>query len=257
MLSKEAEKFLTEFRLEMMAHGKKDEAIDDMEAELEDHLIQAEKDGKSLEDVTGGSAKEYIKNISGEMPRINNIQKYIALFIVYLAGILTVPNLINGDFDWTLSNLLYYLGIIVLGPVLIYYGFKYILVNYASFKTEKIEVKGTILIFVFSFLYMGLLVGSIFLVRSYPIVTFFELGSDINITIGFILLAILVIGSLLMKQWFYAILALVLAAPEMIAQVFASGGPDSESYIIISSVGLLAAVIILFIGIRVMNRAKK
>ncbi len=257
MLSKEAEKFLTEFRLEMMAHGKKDEAIDDMEAELEDHLIQAEKDGKSLEDVTGGSAKEYIKNISGEMPRINNIQKYIALFIVYLAGILTVPNLISGDFDWTLSNLLYYLGIIVLGPVLIYYGFKYILVNYASFKSEKIEVKGTVLIFVFSFLYMGLLVGSIFLVRSYPIVTFFEPGRDINITIGFILLAILVIGSLLMKQWFYAILALVLAAPEMIAQVFASGGPNSESYIIISSVGLLAAVIILFIGIRVMNRAKK
>ena len=166
MLSKEAEKFLTEFRLEMMAHGKKDEAIDDMEAELEDHLIQAEKDGKSLEDVTGRSAKEYIKNISGEMPRINNIQKYIALFIVYLAGILTVPNLISGDFDWTLSNLLYYLGIIVLGPVLIYYGFKYILVNYASFKSEKIEVKGTVLIFVFSFLYMGLLVGSIFLVIS-------------------------------------------------------------------------------------------
>ena len=60
-----------------------------------------------------------------------------------------------------------------------------------------------------------------------------------------------------MKQWFYAILALVLAVPEMIAQVFASGGPNSESYIIISSVGLLAAVIILFIGIRVMNRAKK
>ena len=257
MLSKEAEKFLTEFRLEMMAHGKKDEAIDDMEAELEDHLIQAEKDGKSLEDVTGGSAKQYIKNISGEMPRINNIQKYIALFIVYLAGILTVPNLISGDFDWSLSNLLYYLGIIVLGPVLIYFGFKYILVNYASFKSEKIEVKGTVLIFVFSFLYMGLLVGSIFLVRSYPIVTFFEFDRDINITIGFILLAILVIGSLLMKQWFYAILALVLAAPEMIAQVFASGGPDSESYIIISSVGLLAAVIILFIGIRVMNRAKK
>ena len=32
LLSKEADKFLTEFRLEMMAHGKQDEAIDDMEA---------------------------------------------------------------------------------------------------------------------------------------------------------------------------------------------------------------------------------
>lgn len=250
MLSKEAEQFLTEFRLEMMAHGKKDEAIDDMEAELEDHLIQAEKEGKCVDDITGGSVKQYIKSISGEMPRVNNIQKYITLFIIYLAGILTVPNLISGDFDWTLSNLLYYVGVIVLGPLMIYYGMKYIIVNYASFKTEKIELKGTVLLFVLSFIYMGILVGSVFLVRNYPLVTFFELDKNTNITIGFILLAILVIGSLVMKQWFYTILALVLAAPEIIAQIFASGGPDTESYIIISSVSLLIAVIILFIAIR-------
>ncbi|SDK24889.1 hypothetical protein SAMN05216187_10678 [Jeotgalicoccus aerolatus] len=99
MLSEEAEKFLTEFRIEMMAHGKDDEAIDDMEAELEVHLIQAEKDGKSVKDITVGSVKEYIKNISGEMPAANNIKKYITLFIVYLAGILTVPTLISGTFE--------------------------------------------------------------------------------------------------------------------------------------------------------------
>ena len=257
MLSKEADKFLTEFRLEMMAHGKQDEAIDDMEAELEDHLIQAEQDGKSLEDVTGGSVKEYIKKISGEMPRVNNIQKYVALFIIYLAGILTVPNLISGDFEWTLANLLYYVEIIVLGPLLIYQAFKFILINFASFKSEKIELKGMVLIFVFSFLFMGLLVGSIFLVRSYPIITFFELDPSVNITIGFILLAILVIGTLVMKQWFYTILALILAAPEIIAQVFTSDGPQSESYLIISSVGLLLGVIILFIGSRIAMKAKK
>ena len=39
LLSKEADKFLTEFRLEMMAHGKQDEAIDDIGS-----LIQAEQD---------------------------------------------------------------------------------------------------------------------------------------------------------------------------------------------------------------------
>ena len=35
------------------------------------------------------------------------------------AGILTA-NLISGDFEWTLANLLYYVEIIVLGPLLIY-----------------------------------------------------------------------------------------------------------------------------------------
>ena len=104
---------------------------------------------------------------------------------------------------------------------------------------------------------MGLLVGSIFLVRSYPIITFFELDPSVNITIGFILLAILVIGTLVMKQWFYTILALILAAPEIIAQVFTSDGPQSESYLIISSVGLLLGVIILFIGSRIAMKAKK
>lgn len=246
MLSEEAEKFLTEFRIEMMAHGKDDEAIDDMEAELEDHLIQAEKDGKSVKDITGGSVKEYIKNISGEMPAANNIKKYITLFIVYLAGILTVPTLISGTFEWTLSNLLYYAAIIVLGPFALYAGFKKILVNYASFKTEKLDIKGYAVSFIFSFLFMGVLVGSLFLVRRYPLVTFFEPASNVNITIGFILLAVLVIGSLLMKQWFYAVLAFLLAAPEIIAKIFADGGPESENYIIISSVALFVAVIIIF-----------
>ena len=116
MLSKEAEIFLTEFRIEMMAHGKQDEAIDDMEAELEDHLIQAEREGKSVDSITGGSVKEYLRNISGEMPKENHLKRYITLFTIYLAGILTIPTLIAGTFEWTLSNMLYYLAIIVLGP---------------------------------------------------------------------------------------------------------------------------------------------
>lgn len=254
MLSKEAEKFLREFRVEMMAHGKQDEAIDDMEAELEDHLIQAEQDGKSVESITGGSVKEYLKNISGEMPVVNNIKRYITLFIVYLAGILTVPTLIAGTFEWTLSNLLYYAIIIVLGPLVLYAVFKKIIVNYTSFRTEKIDFKGYASIFVFSILFMAFLVGSLFLVRNYPLVTFFEPASGVNITIGFILLAVLVIGSLLMKQWFYAVLAFLLAAPEIIAQIFADGGPQSENYIIISSIVLLVVAILLFGGMYLRNR---
>lgn len=246
MLSKEAERFLTEFRIEMMAHGKQDEAIDDMEAELEDHLIQAEREGKSVDSITGGSVKEYLRNISGEMPKENHLKRYITLFTIYLAGILTIPTLIAGTFEWTLSNMLYYLAIIVLGPLIFYIVFKKIAINYASIRKEKIEIKGYVFIALFSILFMGLLVGSLLLVRKYPLITFFEPSSGINITIGFILLAVMVIGSLIMKQWFFAFLAFALAAPEIIAQIFADGGPQSESYITISVISLFVVIILIY-----------
>lgn len=246
MLSKEAERFLTEFRIEMMAHGKQDEAIDDMEAELEDHLIQAEREDKSVDSITGGSVKEYLKNISGEMPKENHLKRYITLFTIYLAGILTIPTLIAGTFEWTLSNMLYYLAIIVLGPLMFYVVFKKIAINYASIRTEKIEIKGYVFSALFSILFMGLLVGSLLLVRNYPLITFFELSSGVNITIGFILLAAMVIGSLIMKQWFFAFLAFALAAPEIIAHIFADGGPQSESYITISAIALFVVIILIY-----------
>lgn len=245
MLSEEAERFLREFRLEMMARGKKDESINDMEAELEDHLIQAEQDGKSIEIITGGSAKEYLKSISGEMPGENHLKRYITLFIVYLAGILTIPTLIAGTFEWSLSNMLYYAVITVLGPLLIYKVYRNVIVNHTSFKTEKIAAKGYVILALFSILKMAFLIGGLFFVRNYPLLTFFEPSSGVNITTGFILLAVMVIGSLMMKQWFYGFLAFALAAPEIIAQIFADGGPQSESYIMISAVALFVASILI------------
>lgn len=246
MLSKEAERFLREFRVEMMVRGKKDESINDMEAELEDHLIQAEQDGKSIDSITGGSVKKYLKNISGEMPRENHLKRYITLFIVYLAAILTIPTLIGGTFEWSLSNMLYYLAIIVLGPLVFYAVFKKIAINYASIRTEKIEIKGYVFSALFSILFMGLLVGSLLLVRKYPIITFFEPSNGVNITIGFILLAVMVVGSLMMKQWFFAFLAFALAAPEILAHIFADGGPQSESYMTISAIALFVVMILVF-----------
>ncbi|WP_368901873.1 hypothetical protein [Oceanobacillus oncorhynchi] len=42
MLSKEAEKFLLNLRLELMSRGKKDKDIQEIEEELRDHLKEAE-----------------------------------------------------------------------------------------------------------------------------------------------------------------------------------------------------------------------
>lgn len=257
MLSKASEKFLREFYIEMMARGKDDDAVEEMSAELEDHLIQAEKDGKTIEQVTGGSVKEYIKNISREMPTTNHIKKWIALFIIYLIGIMTIPSLIGGRFDWTLSQLLCDLLIIILGPAALYSVFKTVFVNYTDSKTKKIDRAGYVIIFSFSLLYMAILVGGLYLARQFPLVEIFNLQNRTNMIIGLVLLAVLIVGTLIMKQYFFSLLALGLALPEIIAQIFVGGSPESTQYNLVSTVTLFIVVAIILIGLLISNNINK
>lgn len=256
MLSKEAEKFLRLFRVEMMARGKKDDEMEEMEAELEDHLTEAEKDGKSIDDVTGGSVKEYLSSISWEMPQENHLKKWMTLFIIYMIGIFMTPSLISGSFDWTVSQFIYYALLITLGPLAIYATIKYIIVNHTDFKTEKIDKQGILTIILFSILYMGVLTGGLFLVNRYPVFELFTLQDSTNMIIGFILLGVIVITACIIKKYFYAVLAFALSLPNMIAQLTTGGSPDSEQYLIVSAVSLFIISIIIIFGMSLYTRRK-
>ncbi|WP_369900087.1 NADH dehydrogenase subunit [Bacillus manliponensis] len=68
MLSVESEKFLLELRMYLTKYGKKDEDINEVVEELEGHLMEAEKRGKSVESIIGQSPKQYMKSIGEELP---------------------------------------------------------------------------------------------------------------------------------------------------------------------------------------------
>lgn len=67
MLSKEAEQFILELRMYLMSKGKNEQEIEEVILELEDHLLQAEAEGRNIKDITGDSPREYMKSISREM----------------------------------------------------------------------------------------------------------------------------------------------------------------------------------------------
>lgn len=115
MLSKEAEKFLLNLRLELISRGKREKDIQEIEAELRDHLIEAEANGQSVGSITGNSVKAYIRSISEELPRNKGFIKYSILLLVYLLGVFIIPDLISGDFELNTSVILYNLAVLIIG----------------------------------------------------------------------------------------------------------------------------------------------
>lgn len=67
VLSKKADQFIMELNMYLMSKGKNDEEIHEILVEIEDHLIQAEAEGKNIRDITGDSPRAYMKSIGQEM----------------------------------------------------------------------------------------------------------------------------------------------------------------------------------------------
>ncbi|WP_259383153.1 DUF1129 domain-containing protein, partial [Bacillus thuringiensis] len=69
MLSSEARKFLLDMRLFLTAKSVKESDIENFLEDAELHLIEAESEGKSVEDIFGSSPKEYADELVKVMER--------------------------------------------------------------------------------------------------------------------------------------------------------------------------------------------
>ncbi|MDE0583898.1 DUF1129 family protein [Planococcus sp. A6] len=100
MLSAKSEQFLIELRMYLVQRGKSDEDINEVVDELESHLIESEKHGKSVESIVGKDPKQYMKSIGASLPIA--VKELIVLIpatvLVILAYLAYVPAL-SGDFN--------------------------------------------------------------------------------------------------------------------------------------------------------------
>lgn len=239
MLSKESERFLREFRVELMTRGKDDDAIVEMEAELRDHLMEAEAEGKSINDVTNGSVEAYIDSISKEMPFDNKIGRMIGTAALGLLLMLAIPDLLSGTFEFTVSHFIYILLLFILAPLGAAAFLKHLIVEHTDFHNEKIDRMGYVKLVTASVIFMGLLIGGIFLYRTFPIYEFLTLDLETSRLSGYVLLGFAVVLFLILKQWIILAAVLVVSLPQILAQIFTGGSPDDQNYLIIVAVSLL------------------
>ncbi|WP_079478895.1 HAAS domain-containing protein [Halobacillus salinus] len=108
-LSIKSREFIDNLRLYLRTRGKKEDEIDEVIGELEDHLLEAEKHGKNMDDIIGQSPGEYMQQISAEIPfDRSSVLKYGLILLVSAYSYMFLGNVIQDGIELTILDLVGY-----------------------------------------------------------------------------------------------------------------------------------------------------
>jgi len=106
MLSKKAEQFLTDLKVYLITSGKSEKEIQEIVNELEDHLAEAEKRGKNIDQITGGSPKAFMEQIGREMPAARKeMRNFLLLVFLWVTALIIFPDAIRGHASYSLLEI--------------------------------------------------------------------------------------------------------------------------------------------------------
>ncbi|AVR00827.1 hypothetical protein OBCHQ24_18085 [Oceanobacillus iheyensis] len=208
ILSKRSQTFIEDLRVYLFSSGKKEEEIDEIVTELEDHLIEAEKRGKSTEEIIGNSTKTYMQQLSNEMKI--DYKTWIKYFAIIIAGIFSITiltDILDGPLAYSLLKIGGSFTISIIFIVLTFSVFKLV-----SSRSLSYGVQG-LLFFLLASVPMGLFIGLEFADRSIatPIVEFGITGTWIA---GGLIVIFLIGVSIWAKTLVLPVITVFLVLPE-------------------------------------------
>lgn len=196
-ISKEGEKFLIDTKVYLITKGIKEEDVDAFLEDAELHLIEGEKEGKTVSDIFGDSPKEYAEELAKEMEKDKGGSiKSILGMIIGIGGYWLLTNILfespNHEFTLTNVQLIGYPIVLMITIVGIILAFKM-----SSFKRKIIEFG---ILYVASLLPILLLVLLIFLNKWYgtPVLQLTIIQSYI---LAGVILLVLLIGEAYILGW--------------------------------------------------------
>lgn len=237
-LSVHSQEFLANLRLYLMSSGKNEEEIESIITELNDHLLQAEAEGKDVNDIIGQSPKEYMKQLSKEMPfDRKDILKYSLMVMMGAIAFIMLGDVIRGGIEASLLQLISYPVIILAFLVLIALTFRRIAASSGN-KTLMWTLLGLVTI-VPTVLILGLLLLDN--VVETPTVTFDATWNMIAAVVA----VLLIIGlSIWTKTWVMIIIASIVFVPDVILN--GTGFQESTKIITSSMLIVLGMGVYLF-----------
>lgn len=208
ILSIKSKIFLKDLRVYLFSSGKNPDEVDEIIEELEDHLIEAEKKGKPIEKIIGNSPKEYIEQLSGEMPfDFKTTLKYIALIILGAFSFIIIGDVLKGKLSYSLLEIIGNLCIIIFFILAVFGVFRYVSKNEISKGKERT------LFIIIGLLPMVLIIGLIYLNRviETPIIHF---GYISTVIIGIVAILFMIGISIWAKSWVVIVILLFINLPD-------------------------------------------
>ncbi|PFV85917.1 hypothetical protein COL05_02500 [Bacillus sp. AFS059628] len=196
-ISKEGEKFLIDTKVYLITKGMKEDDVDAFLEDAELHLIEGEKEGKTVSDIFGDSPKEYAEELAKEMEtdKGGSIKSILAM-IIGIGGYWLLTNILfeNPNHEFTLTNvqLIGYPIVLMITIVGTIFAFRM-----SSFKSK---IKEFSIIYVASLLPILLLVLLMFMNKWYgtPVLQLTTIQSYI---LAGIVLLVLLIGEVYVLGW--------------------------------------------------------
>ena len=209
-LSKQSQSFLENLRLYLLSSGKEEEEIQAIVEELEDHLMEAEARGKTVDHIVGESPKEYMRQLSNEMTtNTSNLFKYMVMIICGALSFSVLTNAIKGHLSYSLFEII---GSVIISILFIFATgsvFKYMAANSLSRRKEYACY------YLIAMLPIVLFGGLIYLDRliETPIFHFDNTGMIIAVILT---LSFLIGISLWTKTWVVLIILTLLTLPDFL-----------------------------------------
>jgi hypothetical protein len=106
-LSKKSRDFLDDLVVYLMSSGKSEEEVKEVVEELKDHLEEAERAGKGVDEVVGQSPKAYMQHLGSEMAfDVKGFVKIIATLIPNVFAYIIISNFIQGEMTFSTIQLI-------------------------------------------------------------------------------------------------------------------------------------------------------
>ncbi|MGR9047500.1 HAAS domain-containing protein [Halobacillus faecis] len=244
-LSKKSEKFLESLHLYLISSGKKETDTREIVEELRDHLTEAEKEGKNVDDMIGRSPKEFMEQVSKEMPF--DFRMLISAFTVFVFGTLSyllLGDIINGGAELSMIQMIGY-------PILmiVYLLSLTTLLRYTSlYQFDK--KKEYMLIGIFGFLKISLFIAVLTLDQTInsPVIVLSPVG---NVIAALLTISFFIGASLWARTWIMIVTVLIMIIPEVLVQILSF---SEEASLITKSVLIFGG---LFLYFWILNRREK
>ncbi|WP_353457920.1 hypothetical protein [Staphylococcus coagulans] len=227
MLSKQAEDFLVKLRVELLFRGKKEEDIEEIEAELRYHLETAEQQGENIHAIIDTPIKAYADQFSKHLPFINHLTKYVAYFVLFMFALFTIPDLFEQSYTLTVSTILNAIFTFLITVIMGLYMIRKLILTFGdSKKTYIFGAIGGILIF-------GLILFGAFLAHTFPLYEIVTLTQQQSNITGVILLLLIMLICVVLKQKIYAVILFLVCLPNIVALLTTQNGSRTQ-YLTIS-----------------------
>jgi len=248
MLSKKSEEFIDNLRMYLMLSGKQEREIQELITELEVHLLEVEKSGRSIEDIIDLTPEQYMASLKKEMK--TDYKNLIKLLPIYFLGVIAyflMGPAIRGEFELNIIQVVGFTIIAILGL-----GVYVIFLQRAGrkqFSKKKFFLGGMIASSIVTISAVLLLLGSYLLVDPFFIG---DWKSDVMVIV--ICVCIFIATAIWSKAWVPIWLPAILFIPDVFTR-FTSW--SAETILVISMVSFVLMFVIIFLNLWIVEKRKK